>query len=132
MKQTTKNHTTLLEIAGEGGSITINKKLFENQYKYWFTTNEAAMADLLSAEDLEGLKLHSKSAIVDSFEEAFAIAKNKYRIFMLHLIYIDDEVKEFVVKDFSEYKEYKDMESNAFGGRSWRVLLGFEPNDRKL
>ena len=123
MKQKTKNYTTLLEIAGEGGSITINKKLFGDQYMYWFTTNEAAMADLLSAEDLEGLKLHSKSAILDSFEEAFTIAKKKYPIFKLHLIYIDKEVKEFVVKDFSKYK---DMESNAFGGRSWRVLLGFE------
>ena len=84
------------------------------------------MADLLSAEDLEGLKLHSKSAIVDSFEEAFAIAKNKYPIFKLYLMYVNDEVKEFVVNDFSKYK---DMDSNAFGGRSWRELLGFD--DRK-
>ena len=51
MKQTTKTYTTLLEISGEGGSITINKKLFGDEYKYWFTTNEAAMADLLSAEE---------------------------------------------------------------------------------
>jgi len=74
-------------------------------------------------QNIKTNNLHSKSAIVDSFEEAFAMAKKKYPIFKLHLIYIDEEVKEFVVKDFSEYK---DMESNAFGGRSWRELLGFE------
>ena len=98
-----KTHKTLLEIGGEGGSIKINKKLIGDKYKYWFGTNESAMADLLSEEDLKGINLSSNSSIVDSFEEAFTLALKKYPLFKLYLILVDDEVKEFVDSELQRY-----------------------------
>jgi len=119
-----KTYTTLLEIGAEGGSITINKMLVGNQNKYWFTTEEYAMADLLTPEELEGIELHSKSAIVDSFEEAFALAKKKYPIFKLYLRYVDDKVKVFIAKEYSESGELES--TSRYRGSNWRELLGFE------
>ena len=120
MNQKSKNYTTLIEIGGEGGSITINKKLVGDQYKYWFATNEAAMADFL--DDLEGIKLQSNSGIVDLFEEAFALVIKKYSIFYLYLEFIDDEVKVVVAKEFRKFLE-KDSD-NRFIGNNWKMLLG--------
>ena len=121
MNQKSKNYTTLIEIGGEGGSITINKKLVREQYKYWFATNEAAMADFL--DDLEGVNLQSNSGIVDSFEEAFALAIKKYSIFNLYLEFIDDEVKGVVTKEFREFLERNS--DSRFIDPNWKRLLGF-------
>jgi len=121
MNQKSKNYTTLIEIGGEGGSITINKKLVGDQYKYWFATNEAAMAD--SLDDLEGINLQSNSGIVDSFEEAFALVIKKYSIFYLYLEFIDDEVKVIVAKEFREFLEKNS--DNIFIDPNWKRLLDF-------
>ena len=116
----------LLEIGGEGGSITINKILVGKSYKYWFGSDESALADFLSGEDLEEISLSSKSDIVDSFEEAFANAQKKYPVFKLYLIAIDDEVKEYVTKEFKAYAQ-ENMKAKYFHfGSGWKELLGIE------
>ena len=117
-----KNYTTFLKIGGEGGSIKINKILIAGNYKYWFGTNESAMADFLSEEDLKGISLTSKSEFFDTFEEAFNTAKNKYPIFKLYLIAVADEVKEFVADEYRAYiQTYK---GPNYRGSSWENMFG--------
>ena len=116
-----KTYITLLEIGGEGGSIKINKILIDDNYKYWFGTNEAALADLLSEEDLKDINLLSKSEFVDTFEEAFEMAKNKYPIFNLYLIDVADEVKGFIAKEFHRYLQ-SDKRSDYIGS-NWKSMF---------
>ena len=119
-------HKTLLYIGAEGSSIKINKKLIGDKYKYWFGTDESAMADLLSEEDLEGISLSSKSNIVDSFEEAFTLALKKYPLFRLHLISIDDDVKEFVRAELQRYIK-SNIKSHI--GPGWGKLINLITKD---
>ena len=119
MKSKTKDHKTLMKIGGEGGSITINKKLVGNSYKYWFTTNEAALADFM--DELEGIKFSSTSDAVDSFEEIFAMAKKRYPLFKLYLLSIDDEVREFVSKELKAF--IAGNEAKFYGSDLWKDLL---------
>ena len=116
-----KNYTRLLEIGGEGGSIKINKILIGNNYKYWFGTNEAALADFLSEEDLKVISLSSKSGLVDTFEEAFEMAKNKYPIFKLYLVAVADEVKEYVAREYNIY--IKSGNGSAYVGSKWKRMF---------
>ena len=116
-----KTFTTLLELGGEGGSTKINKMLIGDKYKYWYETNESAMADLLSEEDLEGISLSSKSEIVDTFEEAFEMAKNKYKVFKLCLDEVSYEVKEHVAQEYNSYLQ-SDRRSDYIGHRWKRVF----------
>ena len=116
-----KNYTRLLEIGGEGGSIKINKILIGEKYKYWFGTNEAAMADFLSEEDLKVIFLSSKSGLVDTFEEAFEMAKNKYPIFKLYLVAVADEVKEYVASEYNIYVQSGN--GSAYVGSKWKRMF---------
>jgi hypothetical protein len=67
----------ILELGAEGGSITImGRKSPGGAWRFCLEKNEAAMADLLSEEDLADFAsgdFHSRSAFVSSFDEALRL-----------------------------------------------------------
>ena len=79
------------------------------------------MADLLSEEDLKGINLSSKSELVDTFNEAFEMAKNKYTIFKLYLMTVADEVKEYIASEYNTYVQSGN--GSAYVGSKWKIMF---------
>jgi endonuclease/exonuclease/phosphatase family metal-dependent hydrolase len=73
------NWINVLELCGEGGSITLQGRKNENgTWSFKRLTNESAMADLLSEEDAEGLEFKSESKVVEGWDNAIKMLSKRY------------------------------------------------------
>jgi hypothetical protein len=67
----------ILEVGAEGGTITVlGSKSPNGDWRFCFEENEAAIADLLSDEDLAAFgprDFHHRSGFVDTFEDALEL-----------------------------------------------------------
>ena len=81
----------ILEIGAEGGSMTIlGSRSPSGDWKFCSERNEAAIADLLSEEDLAGFGLENfyhRSGFVDTFEQALELIDRYpwHRLWPLHV-----------------------------------------------
>ena len=60
----------ILEVAGEGGTITLRSQDANTGRCFWVETDETAMCELLSEEDRNGISTGSRSNLVFSLPEA--------------------------------------------------------------
>lgn len=73
------NWINVLELCGEGGSITLQGRKNKNDtWSFKRLTNESAMADLLSEEDAEGFEFNSESEVVEGLESALEMLNERY------------------------------------------------------
>jgi len=107
----------ILKIGGEGGSVT----LFKYNELYFFSTNEAALFDLLSEEDRKGINFSSNSKNFKNFDLALKSMMEKYNIFRLFPIFIHEDYKKEMLKKFNEFELEND--DNFRGGGEWKDIL---------
>ena len=73
------NWINVLELCGEGGSITLQGRKTENgAWSFKHLTNESAMADLLSEEDAAGLEYKSESKVVEGLDNAIVMLSKRF------------------------------------------------------
>lgn len=95
-----EKETTILSVLGEGGSVALYKK----DGQYYFSSNEAALYDMLSEEDAEGLSLSSTSARYKSFDKAFEEFMASYPVFRLYPDKVHPDYKKRIGLYFQIYK----------------------------
>lgn len=70
---------TILEVGGEGGSITLlGQDNGDGIWKFVVTTDESTLKELLSKEDAEGINFTSTSAAVDGWDDAIELLGRRY------------------------------------------------------
>jgi len=106
----------ILKIGGEGGSIT----LFKYNEFYFFSTNEAALFDLLSEEDRKGINSSSNSNHFKSFDLALKSMMEKYKIFRLSPLFIHPDYKKEMLKKFNEFNS---KNGDNFLADRWKKIL---------
>ena len=81
-KESTTGRETVVEVGCEGGSITLfRERKLGGAWKFRMGTNESAMYDMLSEEDLVGLEAGiTETRYVHSLDEALGLL-DRYRWF---------------------------------------------------
>lgn len=108
----------ILEVLGEGGSISLYKK--EN--RFFFQTNEGALLDMLDEEDRVGLESIKKSYTFDNFEDAFESMQNKYPLFKLYPAEIDPEYANAIKIEYLNFC-LKSQNKNFRSQEKWKKML---------
>jgi len=108
----------ILKIGGEGGSI----KLLKINDQYAYTTNESALYDLLSKADREGMSFKSESELYDTFELAMESMIDRYPVFRLYPLEINDPFKEQINKYYQAYLA-NNKGDNYLRNEKWENIL---------
>ena len=111
-------NTLILKIGGEGGAI----KLLKINDHYAYTTNESVLYDLLSKADREGISFKSKSELYDTFDSAMESMINKYPVFRLYPLEINDQFKEQINKYYQTYLT-NNKGDNYLRNKEWESIL---------
>ena len=111
-------NTLILKIGGEGGSI----KFFQINEYFTYTTNESALMDLLNKDDKEGIEFKSKSKLFDTFDLAMESMQDRYPIFRLYPLEINNEFKQRINKYYRGFL-LKNKKDEICRNNQWERIL---------
>ncbi|WP_248722734.1 hypothetical protein [Seonamhaeicola sp. ML3] len=119
-----KNHTRIIEIGAEGGSITLYKYIDKkNEDWYYHSVSEMAYEDL----ELEGINKKSKHSM--SIAEAFIKMQREYNnVFSLYPLFVHPEYKFIALALLEEYVNIIDEHINYY---QWANVLEMEVEELK-
>jgi hypothetical protein len=104
----------ILEVLGEGGSITLANK----KDNYFFTTEELAFENEFEIKDLK-----SDSDLFPDFSQAMLAMLKKYPVFKLHPGYVNEQFRATIKIYFDNYLLYNEDEEN-WAKDKWKTALG--------
>lgn len=118
------NHTKIIEMGAEGGSITLYKCIDKkNEDWYYHSVSEMAYEDL----DVEGIDKKSKYSM--SMAEAFIKMQGEYNnIFSLYPLFVHPEYKIIVLALLEEYVNNIDEHIDYY---QWANVLEMEVEELK-
>lgn len=113
----------VLEVGGEGGSLTlVRQRTADEDWQFRIEQNEAALYDMLSDEDRNGIEFSSQTGYVRSFEQALELL-DRYPWFNLYPIEVHPAFVEAIL-----------LEVRKRGGGAvelrWREELNRKLNNR--
>lgn len=106
---------TILQLLAEGGSVS----LYRSGDKFFYTTNETELIDLLNEEDIDESMLHPKVHEFNSFDSAFKSLMNRYLVFSLWPGFVHPEFKARIRES---YLRHKKKNPEGIGSR-WESML---------
>lgn len=95
-----KQKENILLLLAEGGAI----ELFRSGGTFYYTTNEAALIDLLDEDDIDESMLQPQVHEFDSFEAAFKSLMDRYPVFRFSLRHVHPDFKTHIRAIYLSYK----------------------------
>lgn len=92
-----KKPELILEVGAAGGSISlwsINTK--DGKRSFIVTTDESTLQEFMDEEDAKGISFKSKSARLDTFDDAL-VALGKYPWYRLHPLFVHNDFEKLVL-----------------------------------
>ncbi len=106
--------TLILEIGGEGGSI----KLLKINDEFVYTTGEFALME--EGDDPKDFK--SRSSFFQDFDSAMVSMINKYPVFRLYPLEINDKFKDLINKYYQDFL-LKNKRDEFWRNDRWEEIL---------
>ena len=104
----------ILEIGGEGGSI----KLLKINDEFVYTTSEFALME--EGDDPKDFK--NRSSFFQDFDRAMVSMINKYPVFRLYPLEINDQFKDQINKYYQEYLN-ENQSKDYYRNDQWERIL---------
>jgi hypothetical protein len=122
----------VLEVAGEGGSITLRKQEASTGLRFWVETDETGIIDDLIEDDQEGVSTGSRLDPVSSLAEGLE-QLDRYPWFRLSPVSVNREYREAVLAAVRKRVGLKSDDSTAILNR-WSAVAGgaMSPNPPRI